>query len=249
MARVHGTVSLGYDERHRLHEGGPEMSLLDDLQEDRDTQIKAVCIAFFLIAFPVYFNMASSLKDVGSLGGSSGPVGNYSVDGTYSYHAIGDDIVYVEDGTTVSISANSDAGDVDDDLNIVGVRVSMTYAEDETSQNCLGPNAPDDISGTITHGEYTNTSVGQNPGSHAVEANWHDNSIIGTNVSDMSESEIIALLDGDGVGFGVHDLDIMVTANQGPTTPPVFCNRDDGGEEVEYIIELVSLEYTITPVE
>jgi hypothetical protein len=59
----------------------------------------------------------------------------------------------------------------------------------------------------------------------------------------------MALLDGGGIGFGVHDLDIMVTANQGPTTPPFACNRNDGGEEVEYIIELVSLEYTITPVE
>jgi len=225
------------------------MSLLDDLQEDRDTQIKAVCIAFFLIAFPVYFSMASSLKDVGSLEASSGPVGNYSVEGTYSYHAIGDDIVYVEDGTTVSISANSDAGDVDDDLNIVGVRVSMTYAEDETSQNCIGQNQPDDITGTVSHGEFTNTSTGQNPGSHAVEAFWHDNTIIGTNVSNMSESDISALLEGGGIGFGEHNLDIMVTANEGPNQPFPLCNREDNGEEVEYIIELVSLEYTITPVE
>ena len=248
MARVHGTVSLGYDERHRLHEGGPEMSLLDDLQEDRDTQIKAVCIAFFLIAFPVYFNKASSLKDVGTLGGSSGAVGNYSVDGTYSYHAIGDDIIYVEDGTTVSISANSDAGDVDG-LNIVAVRVTMTNTDDESHQGLTCnvpplPNQDDDVTGMVMKEEFTGSATGT--GITEVVAEWHNSSIVGSNVSGLSENEISSMLEGGYTGFGVYALDISVVVNDAQRPG---CTVTDEGEEVEYIIELVSLEYTITPVE
>jgi hypothetical protein len=223
------------------------MSLLDDLQEDRDTQIKAACIAFFLIAFPVYFSMASSLKDVGSLGGSSGPVGNYSVEGTYSYHAIGDDIVYVEDGTTVNISANSDAGDVDG-LNIVAVRVTMNNTDDETASGLTctfpPPSQDDDVTGMIMKEEFTGSATGT--GTTEVIAEWHNSSIIGSNVSGFSEDEISTMLEGGTIGFGEYSLDISVVVNKAQRPG---CNPADDGEEVEYIIELVSLEYTITPVE
>ena len=61
------------------------MAFMDDLKTDQRTQILVAGIVFFAIAFPVYFNFAASNVDEVQL---SGPVGNYSVEGTYSYHQI-----------------------------------------------------------------------------------------------------------------------------------------------------------------
>ena len=55
------------------------------------------------------------------------------------------------------------------------------------------------------------------------------------------------LLDGDGMGVGEHYLDISVEVVEGSGTTP--CQTSDNGEEVAYVIELISLEYTITAVE
>ena len=75
---------------------------------------------------------------------------------------------------------------------------------------------------------------------------WHDSSIVGTTVSNMSEGAIEMLLDGMGMGEGEHMLSISVSVNTGGG---LLCGSSDDGEEVSYVIELVSLEYTITPVE
>ena len=54
------------------------------------------------------------------------------------------------------------------------------------------------------------------------------------------------MLDGMGMGEGEHTLSISVSVNTGNGAG---CTANDGGENIEYVIELISLEYTITAVE
>jgi hypothetical protein len=75
---------------------------------------------------------------------------------------------------------------------------------------------------------------------------WHNSSIIGTTVTNMSESDIMMMLDGMGIGLGEHSLDISVSVNTGGGPG---CQTTDDGEEVAYTIELISLEYDIEMVE
>ena len=61
------------------------MAFIDDLKTDQRTQILVAGMVFFAIAFPLYFNYAASNVDEFE---ASGPIGNYSVEGTYSFHEI-----------------------------------------------------------------------------------------------------------------------------------------------------------------
>ena len=62
------------------------MAFMDDLKTDQRTQILVAGMVFFAIAFPLYFNYAASNVDEVKL---SGPVGNYTITGTYDYHVLG----------------------------------------------------------------------------------------------------------------------------------------------------------------
>ena len=119
------------------------MWTLDDLKTDRDTQITAICIGFFLIAFPLYFSIAASGVDATSgLGG----VRDYEVTGDLMYVELASGGEYIADGTTYNIeNLHTDAIDGAEDMNIVGVRLTMTYGEDEQAQGglCQSGTAPD----------------------------------------------------------------------------------------------------------
>ena len=80
----------------------------------------------------------------------------------------------------------------------------------------------------------------------SVNLEWHNSSLVDTTVSNMSEADIKMQLDGMGMGEGEHTLSISVTVNTGGGPG---CASSDDGEEVAYVIELVSLDYTITAVE
>ena len=224
------------------------MAFIDDLKTDQRTQILVAGIIFFAIAFPIYFNFAAKNVDDYEV---SGPVGNYSVEGTYSYHQIASASIYVNDGSTEDILANSDvAMDEIDGKNIVGVRATLTFTDDETQPGglqCIG--APgtqdDDVSGGMNHFGLVQESAQVNSGD-SVTLEWHNSSIVGTNVSNMSEADIEMMLDGMGIGEGEHTLSISVTVNTGGNGA---CPSSDDGEEVAYVIELISLEYTITQIE
>ena len=223
------------------------MAFMDDLKTDQRTQILVAGIVFFAIAFPVYFNFAASNVDEVQL---SGPVGNYSVEGTYSYHQIASGSQYVNDGATEDIIANSDASM--DDLkgkNLVGVRATLTFTDDETQSGALCATAPgpqdDEVSGGMDYYGLVEPSTQVSSG-ESVNLEWHDSSLVGTTVSNMSEADIEMLLDGMGMGEGEHTLSISVSVNTGGNA---LCTSSDDGEEVSYVIELVSLEYTITAVE
>ena len=229
------------------------MITLDDLKTNRDTQITVGCIAFFLIAFPLYFSFAAS--GVSSMAGARG-VGDYQINGNLTYVQLTDGIEYIADGDTYMIDdLHTDSVDGAEDLNIVGVRVLMSYGEDEEAQGtCTGPlggqAAADTISGTAMHAGFNGTADGQNNGgngAHEVVVEWFNSSMVGAEVSGLSESEIISQIDSMGAGLGAYSAEIGVSAEAG-NAPGPGCSRSDNGEEVTFSVELIVFEYTIAPV-
>ena len=228
------------------------MGFIDDIKEDQKMQIQALCVVFFVLAFPSYFFIkAAATDDPAGMGG----VGTYSVTGEFSYIDFDSGEETIADGTPFVLDLNTDAlSSEDQGKNIVGVLVSMSYEEDEEGAGglqCNGPNspqnAPDTISGTATHLEFTNTGDGQNQGgsgSHDVTTEWYNSSMIDTEVEGLSESEIADQLDSKGAGLGDYSIEISVSSNQGSS---IGCQNSDSGETVSYTIQLVVLDYEITP--
>ncbi len=229
------------------------MITLEDLKTNRDTQITVVGIAFFLIAFPLYFSIAAS--GVSGVAGTRG-VGDYQINGNLSYVQLTDGIEYIADGDTLMIdNLHTDAIDDAEDINIVGVRVLMSYGEDEETQGtCLpglsGQAAADTISGTAMHAGFNGTADGQNnggSGAHEVVVEWFNSSMVGAEVSGLSESEIISQIDSMGAGLGAYSAEIGVSAEAGNAPAPT-CSRSDNGEEVTFSVELIVFDYSIAPV-
>ena len=229
------------------------MGFVDDIKEDQKMQIQALCVVFFLLAFPSYFFFkAAATDDPAGMGG----VGTYSVTGEFSYIELASSSQEIADGETFTLDLNTmDLSSEDKAKNIVGVLLSMTYSEDETAAGgplCNGPNAgqnaADTITGTATHLEFTNSADGQNQGGngeHDVTTEWYNSSIIGTQVEGLSESEISDQLDSNGAGLGDYTVTITVDANAG--SGAIGCDRNDGGENVSYTVQLIVLDYEITP--
>ena len=224
----------------------------ENLKSNRDTQITVALIIFFMLAFPLYFNFASSNV---SSGESFGTVGDYKVSGEYTFIELDSATEGIADGETLTLELHSDAVKSQiADKNLVAVIVNMTYDEDETASGppltCAGPlggnDAPDTISATVSRGNDTASGSGQNPGSHAITAEWYDSSIIDTVVTGLSESEIMDMLEGGETGMGDYIVEISVAAETGNTLNPT-CSRNDGGEEVTYTVSLVLLDYSIVP--
>jgi hypothetical protein len=232
------------------------MITLDDLKTNRDTQITVACIAFFLVAFPLYFSMqGGNASGSGAMGG----VADYNVNGELTYVQIADGIEYIADGDTLMIDdLHTDSVDGAEDMNIVGVRVTMSYGEDETTDpslpaGCVGPaggqNADDTITGSATHLNFTESNDGQNGGQnsgHEVAVEWFNSSMVGATVSELTESEIVNQIDSMGAGLGIYSIEIGVVAESGNAPGPA-CSRSDAGEEVTYSVELIIFDYTIAP--
>ena len=227
------------------------MGFIDDIKEDQKMQIQALCVVFFLLAFPSYFFLkAAATDDPSGMGG----VGTYSVTGDLSYIDFDSGEETIADGTPFVLELNTDAlSSEDQGKNIVGVLVSMSYSEDETEQGTLGAPcvtgglSPDTITGTATHLEFTNSADGQNQGgsgSHDVTTEWFNSSMVGTEVEGLSESEISGQLDAKGAGLGDYTVEISVQANSQNTAG---CTRSDTGETVTYTVQLIVLDFEITP--
>ena len=222
------------------------MAFMDDLKNDQRTQILVAGMVFFAIAFPLYFSFAAGEVESFS---PSGPVGTYEVSGEYSYHEIASGSETIGDEETANIIANSDAaGDSIKGKNIVGVRATLTFDDQESvsSPGCAVAQGPqdDDVSGALSYIPFEES--GQVLSGESINIEWHNSSIVGTTVTNMSEGEIELMLSGMGLGFGEHTLDITVNVNTGGG---LGCGSDDTNEVVNYVIELISLEYTITMVE
>ena len=82
----------------------------------------------------------------------------------------------------------------------------------------------------------------------SVAIEWYDSSLLGITVENMTDSMIELLLSGMGIGDGEHSLNIGVIANTGSGNPGCGAGNDPG-ESVSWMIELISLDYTITLVE
>ncbi|MBT7987875.1 MAG: hypothetical protein HN689_06495, partial [Euryarchaeota archaeon] len=152
---------------------------------------------------------------------------------------------------------HTDAIDDAEDLNIIGVRMTMSYTEaEETSGVCGGPAggqpAADTITGMTMHGDYNETASGSNngdSGSHEVVSYWVNTSLIDDEIVMMSKGEIISQIDSDGAGLGPYTAEISVDAQAGnaPGGPLAPCDRTDDGEAVTYTIELIVFDYDIKP--
>lgn len=225
------------------------MYTLEDLQTNRDAQITVGSIVFFLLAFPLYFGFAAGNAD-GSLGGG---VADYQVNGEITYVTLDSGTESIGDGETWSMMYNTDAVDDADDLNIVGVRISMTYGEDETGNDgplCTGSDAADTITGTASHLTFNASGDGQNNGgngAHDVSAIWYNESMVGATISGLTMNEIKEQIDSMGAGLGDHSVSMTVDAEAGGESNPLCGQRSDGGEEVSYTVELIVFDYTIAP--
>ena len=194
------------------------------------------------------------LKGPDSLDSRAGASGEWFVETSFDSEQLADGVEYINDGQTFTIEMHTDSIDNADELNIVGVIVSLNYSEDETSSGlgCNAPGAsnpdPDTISGTVVHNEYNSTSSGQNSGggtsSHQVVVEWYNTSMNG-NVSGVSKSDINEGLDVGNSGSGIYSLDISVVVEEGGG---IGCSHTDDGEEVEYLVELIILDYSILSV-
>ena len=176
---------------------------------------------------------------------------DWFVEADFGSEQLGDGFEYINDGQTVTINMDTDEIEDADEMNIVGVRVTLTYSEDETSSGlgCAAPGAsnpdPDTITGTMIHNEHNSSSSGQNsaagPSSHLVVVEWYNTSMIG-NVSDVSKSEIKDGLDAGNAGLGEYNLEISVIVDSGGG---IGCSHTDEGEGVEYLVEIITLDYSI----
>ena len=223
---------------------------VERVKTERDAQILVAGILFFTIAFPVAF--ASAASGVESAGLSA--VGDYVVNGEVETILLEEGGEYIQDGDEWPVSQTSDA--VRDEIataggNVIGIRITLTYDEDEeTSGTCVagaGNDAADTITATLEHNEMTETGSGENPGSHTVELTWVNLSLLDEEViSGMSGSAIADDLTAGDAGLGAYDIVIGVTAAAG-NAPSPLCSRSDNGEDVSWTIELLVLDFTVAP--
>ena len=228
------------------------MSFMDDLMNNRDKQIMAISIAFFVLAFPAYFFLSAANADPSA---NLNAVTLYEIEGEYTYIelAMGDE--FIPNGDPLMIDdLHTDAIDNAEDLNIIGVRMIMSYteAEETSGQTCAfasGNAADDTITGMTMHGDYNETASGSNngdSGSHSVVSYWVNTSLIDEEIVMMSKGEIISEIDSDGAGLGAYMAEISVDAQAG-NAPSPLCQRSDDGEDVTYTIELIVFDYDIKP--
>ena len=207
-------------------------------------------IVILLVSESLYFINSPDSSD------AMGGVDDYMILGVFSGEELGEGSEYVMDGDTLSLEFNTDSIDSwDNGNNVVAVRVLLTYSEDETSNGlgCGLPGAsqpdPDTITGTVVHNEYNGTGSGQNQAqdssSHEIIVEWYNSSLWNAGiVSNLTEAEIHEQLDSGGSGFGIHSVDITVDVGTGGGGG---CPHTDDGEEVEYYVEVLVLDYSIEP--
>ncbi|MBT5026126.1 MAG: hypothetical protein HON05_05135, partial [Euryarchaeota archaeon] len=175
--------------------------------------------------------------------------GSYEVVAEFEYLELDNGGEYIEDGGTFALDLSTDSLS-DDSKNIVGARMIMTYSEDETSAGigCLasgGASEADTITGFLSHSGFNGSESGQNqdagPTSHDTEIVWYDASLIG-NVTGVSMADIEEGLNANGAGLGAYSVEISVDVSAGGAFQ---CTHEDNGENVDYVIELIALEYTV----
>ena len=186
---------------------------------------------------------------LGGGGSSEEAAGTYVVESTMATIEVEAKSAYYQDGQTVEWTVES--GTVADAIeangsNVVGVVLSMSYGEDESSGGpvCTGgeANAPDTITGSSTKGEWTLSASGENPGSHDVNLTWHNQSLLSGVIEGMTKSEIESQLAFGEEALGTYDLSLTVNAE---AFNGAFCSNNDDGEEVATVVSLLVLDFTV----
>nr|MCS5536010.1 hypothetical protein [Candidatus Poseidoniales archaeon] len=235
----------------------PDVSPLGRYNWPEQKKMGAIAVA---IIVPFCAFEATYLVGAPDSSDAMGGVGDYIVSSTLTMESLGEGSEYVMDGETLTLEFDTDSIEVwGNGKNVVGVIVHLTYSEDETSQG-FGCNVggaaqpePDTITGTVVHNEFNATGSDQNDGqgssTHKFAVVWFNELMVheehaNGNVSGLSESEIHDELDAKGAGLGAYSLDITVDVETGGGFQ---CTHTDEGEEVEYLVEILVLDYSIEP--
>ena len=181
---------------------------------------------------------------------SWGAEGNYIVNADWTVIEVENKLDYYNDGEAISWSVESDSvieAINDAGGNVVGVLFDLDYpSEDETPNfGCIGieNNVPDTIIGEVSKGQWDLDGSGNNPGSHAVNLTWHNNSLLsGDVISGLSEKEIYDQLAFGEDALGNYNLTITVEAE---AFEGLNCQHTDNGEEVESTVSLLVIDFEI----
>jgi hypothetical protein len=242
--------------------GGVAISLMDKLQSDRDTQISAACIVFFVIAFPVYFGIAASIGDLGVL---PGPKGDYEATVSETNLTLGENELDLQDDEpqTISFDTDSIATDLEGSY-IAYVRFTISWAE--TNEQGQGQDQCDEVSieidmngvahnvSNITTEQYDENGNCADGVEHVIEFEMiHNYSMINSTHNDVTESEAIAAYDDTGYGRGVYNITVEVDADAGQITPggpsPGPLGNNDQGETVTVKVEFITIKVAVEMLE
>jgi hypothetical protein len=227
------------------------------LQSNRDTQISAVCIVFFIIVFPAYFAVASSMSGLGTL---PGPEGKYKATVTETNLTLGEDELDLDDGQAQTIGFNTDSLSAEiGDSYIAIVRFTFSWAE--TNEQGQGQDQCDEVSieidmtgvahnvSNITTEQYDESGNCATAVEHVIEFEMIRNySQINSTHENVTELEAITAYDDMGYGRGTYNITVEVTADEGelvPFIPGPVVNNNDPGETVSVKIELITIRVSV----
>ena len=219
------------------------MSFMEDIKTDQRTQMLVAGMVVFALMFPAYFYYAAGQAD--SDFSVSGPVGDYTVNGTISFHEIGSGSELIEHEGTAIVGANSDAGGVED-LNIVGFRITTSHTD--TENPCAPTATPEDDEISVSGGINDNTTSYTGTESNGEGSYLFVTDFQGVTFMNFSSTDLDEMLDGGDAGFGEYTFELGVTVNNGEAAFGA-CTNNDNNEQVDWTIELISLEYTLEMVQ
>lgn len=168
-------------------------------------------------------------------------VATYQIDGNFSLVEIGSGTEIVSE--TAQVSASSDAVDVNG-LNVVGFHMTTSHTDNEEACNLLATTEDDEVgySGGIGDSTVANSGIQQTLES---EYYWIDSSLVGSTTTN-STSSIASMLNGGDAGFGSYEFTISAVINSGGFSQ--ICQNDDSDESVDWMISLITLDYTLTEI-
>ena len=215
------------------------------IPEARKSQMIGYGIALLFVAGVAEASYAIYAPEDSPSNADKNEIGVYAINGNITYHEIGSGGEYINDGAMITIEASSDDGTLDG-LNIVGFRVISSHVDDEPNGNpitCAGVSNEDDLV-SVSGGIGQNTSSNSGTESPLWTYGLFIPDILNETLT-LSIAEIENLLDAGSTGFGEYSFDIEVSTNAGSRPG---CNKQDEGEQVDWTIELISLEYEISEV-
>ena len=215
------------------------------IPEARKSQMIGYGIALLFVAGVAEASYAIYAPEDSPSNADKSEIGVYAINGNITYHEIGSGGEYINDGAMITIEASSDDGTLDG-LNIVGFRVISSHVDDEPNGNpitCAGVSNEDDLV-SVSGGIGQNTSSNSGTESPLWTYGLFIPDILNETLT-LSIAEIETLLDAGSTGFGEYSFDIEVSTNAGSRPG---CNKQDEGEQVDWTIELISLEYEISEV-